>query len=306
MIKQLKEGIGLYKILQGEMEKVLGLQEYVTRMQEINEVMGSVRDLLNEKERGIADLLVQAYELTHVGLEKAVIVVSIIKVQCSTLICVLKTLPETSKKDKKDKLHAACLYFAKFAEKIEKDVKEAEDKLLQASLKTVEAKTQLATNISVLKKIQDEFLEKAKQSKVKQSVQTVTMGTATVGLAIAKKWEKPGFIIACGAAATLGFMALNIFMIRSNFESQRNTIGKYIDEFDNMKEETEKLQKSLETKRNGLLEIHANLEAGESMAKNSWDAIECIADLHFENVRNGVEKVFKACQNFLDHKPPLD
>jgi len=149
MIKQLKEDI---KSLQGEMEKALGLKEYAMRLQEINEVMGSVRDLLNENERAITDLLVQAYELTQAGLEKAVIIVNVIKSQCHILFCVLQTLPETTEEKKKDKLHATCKCFADFATVVEEDVQEAESKLFEASNILFKAKTQLATINSTLKK----------------------------------------------------------------------------------------------------------------------------------------------------------
>jgi len=99
-------------------------------------------------------------------------------------------------------------------------------------------------------------------------------------------------------------MAFGIWQIQNDFESQRKTIGKYIAEFDIMKEKTEILKKSLDTKRKSLLEVHANLKAAGSMAKHRWDVIT--AEIHFKSVQDAVKRVLDACEEFLHYWRSLD
>ena len=283
MIDLFNKGIDLYRKVQGDMEVAMGLKEYAKKMHEINQVMKGVRKFSSKSEQDIADTLIKAEELTETGLEKVCVVVNLIKAQCHSLITVLKTSAVTTDKEKKDKLYLACMYLAGFAKDVEKESKEAESKLSEANHKLFEAKTQrLATIVNVLKRIQDELVEKAKESEMQQR--------AAAGTAIE-------LMISYGIAAE----ACSIKEIENSFKKQRETVGKYIDEFKNMKTEIESLKRSLGEKRKALLEFHEKLNPAGSEVKDAIPAV-----LNIDTVCRSVQEVFDACEKFLKSWKPHD
>lgn len=277
------------------MEKALGLEEYARKLEQINEVMSGVRKVLSEEEKDIADTLVKAHNLTQQGLQKAVVVVNVIKSQCEALLVVLKpsTTAGGATKERSDKLYMACVQFAQFANDIEVKVTEAEDALLNASNQLFSAKAKIGSVTSTLQRIQDGFVDELKAAKANKRAKAY--GGAAVGIV----GGLLGLMISYGIAAgvTEGH---TIKELEKNFQEQRQKIDEYISQFNSMKIETEYLKNSLDEKRKTLTEIHAKLSATSSVAKIEWDVIESVAVMYFDQVHDLVKDLCEACKTFLD------
>jgi len=199
MVGLLSKGMEVYLSLKGEMEKALGLKAYATKLQQINQTMDGVRQFLSESEKDIADVLSDAHHLSTEGLQKAVIVVSVIKEQSRTLISVL-TPSTNDDQEKKDKMYAACLYFSEFAKAAEDKVNEAQEKLLAASNKLFDAKSKLGTVVATLKRVQDGFVEKAKEAIAHE--QAVAYGGAALQWSFSRTNWANHFLQRCGRCHT--------------------------------------------------------------------------------------------------------
>ena len=289
----LKHGLKVYKTLKTDMEKALGLQEYAKKLEQINQVMDGVRKFLSEEEKNIADILVDAHDLTQKGLQKAVVVVNVIKSQSEALLGVLNPSITRTTKEQKDKLYMACVYFAQFAKDIEVKVIEAEDALLDASNKLYSARSKIVTITNTLKRIQDELVDEVKKAKAQQ--RAAAYGGAAVGLIAGPI----GLIISYSVAAGIT-EGHTIKQLEKNFQEQRQKVDKYIDEFNNMKNETDSLKNSIDEKRAALTEIHGKLSATSSVAKTEWDVIESFATVHFNTVHDLAKDLCEACKAFLE------
>ncbi|XP_065893705.1 hemolysin E-like [Dysidea avara] len=294
MIELFSKGLDVYLKVKEQMERALGLNEYAKKLQHINQVMDGVRKFLSENEKDIADVLIKAHKLTRAGMQKAVVVVQVIKSQCQTLADVL-----TTDVDLKDKMFAACTYFATFAKDMEEKVDEAETKLVEASNELFSAKLKIKNIISALKKIQDGIVLDAKEAISKQ--RAIAYGSAAVGLIMGPI----GLVISYGIAASIT-EGITVKGIEENFEKQRKIIEKYITDFTQMKTETETLQTSLDKMRKELTDIHGKLSALASLSKTPFDNIKSIAKLHFGSVLQSVRNVIDASEKFLTSFGLLD
>ena len=287
----LKQGLIVYEKLKTEMEKAIGLKEYATNLHQINQVMGGVRKFLNEKEKGVADILDDAHKLTQKGLQKAIIVVDIIKSQSEALLGVLNPSNATETEEQMNSLYLACMYFAQFAKDIEAKVCEAENELLEASNKLYSARSEIETITATLKRVQDGVLDKAKEAIAHQ--RAIQYGGAIIGFIAGPM----GLMIAVGImAVTEGFTVKHL---EKTFQEQRKKIGEYIQSFNKMKDDTESLQKSVDEKRVALLDIHGKLYTTSSEAKLKWDIIKSVAPQHFRAIYESAKNLYDACNAFL-------
>ena len=283
----LEQGLNVYNTLREEIQKALGLKTYAEHMLQITQTLKEVNKYLDENERKIAKKLDEAYNLTQKGLEKATVVVSVIREQCNALSLVLSdVLPG----EKYDKLWAACQYFSAFAKDIEVKVNEAQDALREASSELFSARNDIRSVIKTLKRVHEEYIVERKAAEA--NARAGAYPSALAGLLAGPIGLIISFSIA--AAVTEGH---TIPKIEKDFANQRKIISGYIDGFENMYSETEALQKRLDKKREQLIDIHAKLSATGSLAGGT--ALLSIPLVHFSTVRASVEDLKKACDEFL-------
>ena len=284
----LNQGLKVYYTLKDDVQKALGLKAYAEHMSHITQILKEVNQHLDENEREIARKLDEAYDLSQKGMEKATVVVSVIREQSNALALVLSdTVPGA----KHDKLWAACQYFSGFAKDIEVKVNEAQDVLREASSKLYSTRNDIRSIIKTLERVQNNFIAERK------AAEATTRAGAYTG-ALAGLIAGPiGLIISYSIAAGVT-EGLTIPQIEADFANQREIISGYIDGFENMYSETEALQKSLDTKRQQLIDIHGKLSASGSLAGNTA-SIASMPTLHFSTVRATAEELVKACDEFL-------
>ena len=283
----LEQGLNVYNTLREEIQKALGLKAYAEHMTRITQTLKEVNKYLDENEQKIAKKLDEAYNLTQKGLEKATVVVSVIREQCSALSLVLSDVVPGQKYDK---LWAACQYFSTFAKDIEVKVNEAQDALREASGELYSARNDIRSIIKTLKRVHEEYIEERKAAEA--AARAGAYPSALAGLLAGPI----GLIISFSIAAAVT-EAHTIPKIEEDFANQRKIISGYIDGFENMYSETETLQKRLDEKRDQLIDIHAKLSATGSLAGNT--ALSAMPLLHFATVRSAVEDLQKACEEFL-------
>ena len=284
----LKQGLKVYDTLKDDVQKALGLKAYAEHMSHITQILKEVNQHLDENEREITRKLDEAYNLSQKGMEKATVVVSVIREQSSALALVLS---DTAPGAKHDKLWAACQYFSGFAKDIEVKVNEAQDVLREASSTLYSTRNDIRSIIKTLQRVQSTFIAERKAAEAATRAGAYT--SALAGLIAGPL----GLIIsyAITAGVTEG---LTIPQIEEDFANQREIISGYIDGFENMYSETEALQKSLDTKRKQLIDIHSKLSATGSLAGNTA-LVSSMPTLHFNTVRATAEELVKACDEFL-------
>ena len=290
----LKDGLKVYKNLKADMEKALGLQRYGKKLDQINQIMDAVREHLNQEEKNVVGILAEARKLTEKGLQDAVVVVEVIKSQCDVLLGIINkaSIKTATSKEKKDKLYLACVYFAQFAKDIDAKVTNAEKALLEASDKLITAKTKLTTVTDALERIQKDLVKELEKAKADE--RKLAYGWAAVGAILGPV----GLAISYGIAAgvTEGH---SIKQIENDFEEKRKEVNEYMDEFENMKAETDSLKRSVVEKKAALSEIHGELSKTSSLTTIEWGVIEPVAALHFEQVYKSAESLCEACKAFL-------
>ena len=288
MPELLKQGLEVYNTLKADMQKALGLKAYAKHLTHITRALKEINEHLDDKQQAIAKKLDKAYGLSQEGMEKATVVVSIIKTQCSALV---ELLSESNPGEKHDKLWSACQYFSGFAKEMDVKVNEAQDVLRKASHTLYSTQNDIRTIIDTLKRVQDNFIaeEKAAAAKVRTEAYTGAMAGLVAG--------PLGLIISYSIAAGVT-EGLTIPNIEEDFANQQKTLDGYVDSFEEMQSETKDLQERLDTKRKQLIEIHSKLSTTGSLAGNS--ALKSMPMIHFNTVRQSAEGLVKACDKFLE------
>ena len=287
MPELLKSGLEIYNTLKADMERALGLKKYAEHLSHITQTLKEVNHHLNEQEREIVKKLNEAYAYSEEGLEKATVVVSVIREQTSALVLVLSDLVPGANHDK---VWTACQYFSAFAEKMEAKVNEAQDALRKASQLLFASQNDIRSIVDTLKRVQDEFIAEKKAAKAKN--RSEAYGGAAVGLI----FGPIGLIISYSIAAGVT-EGMSIPNIEADFAKQREVISGYITGFETMRSETNALQKELDGRRKKLIEIHAKLSATGVLAGNT--ALKAMPMIHFNTVRQTAEGLLAACDEFL-------
>ena len=286
-----EKGLVVYKGLKEDMQKALGFKEYAEQLSHITLTLKSVNKHLDAEERAIVDKLDKAYELAQEGLEKATVVVTVIKEQSSAL---LLALSDATPGEDHQKMFTACLYFSAFAKVTEARVREAQDILRKASIALFNSLNDIRSIIKTLKRVHNQFIQ------AKRAAQARARTGAYLG-ALAGLIAGPcGLIISYSIAVGIT-EGLTIPQIEADFAQQRRTMARYISGFENMYTETEELQEEIDTKRNQLIEIQAKLSTAGTITAMTEDVIVgALRKIHFSNVRQYVEGLVKACEEFLD------
>ena len=268
------------------MGKALGLKQYAEHLSYIVQTFKEITKYLNENEKAVLDKLSKAHGLAEKGMDKATVVVTVIKEQSKALVSVLNT---SAAGTDQEKLWAACQYFASFAKETEGAVKEAEDALRNASIVLEESQNDLLSIVNTLKRVQDQFIQEKKEAEAK------AREGAYVGALAGLVFGPIGLIISYSVAVGVT-EGLTIKNIEKDFNSQRETISGYIKGFENMSAETKALQEGLDAKRKLLIEIHAKLSTTGTLAGIE---VKSIAVLHFNLVRKNAQELVEACERFL-------
>ena len=282
----LKQGLEVYSSLKDDMSRALGLKEYAEHLSRIVQSFKDVNKYLDESEKAILEKLTAAHDKSQEGLDKAAVVVTVIKEQSASLVSVLE--PSGVGTDQ-EKMWAACQYFSAFAKDMEEKVKEAEDALREASNILEGAQNELLSIVNTLKRVQDQFVREKQAAQA--SARAAAYGGAAAGLILGPIGLIISYSIAAGVTE-----GLTIPDIEADFQTQRNTISGYIGGFKKMSEETKELQEQLDAKRKQLIDIHAKLSTTGSLAGTNMRAIPL---LHFNIVRKNAEALVRACERFL-------
>ena len=282
-----KEGLEIYESLRKDMEKALGLKEYAEHMFHISQTLKEINQHLDETERDIMDKLKEAHRYSLEGMDKATVVVSVIKEQCSSLVLVLS---DAGPGADHEKMWAACQYFSGFAIEAEKKVEEAEESLRNATQMLLETKADLRSIIDTLERVQNNFIAEMKAAQASARV------GAYVGALAGLILGPIGLIISYSVAAGVT-EGMTIPQIEENFRNQRKKMSEYIDGFERMYSETTELEEELKVKRQQLVGIHGKLSNTGSLAGNT--AVRSIPLIHFNVVRRSAEALVTACDEFL-------
>ena len=286
MPELLKQGMEVYESLKDDMSRALGLKEYAEQLSRIVQSFKDVNKYLDESEKAILEKLNEAHDKAQEGLDKACIVVTVIKEQSSVLVSVLEPSEDETAHEK---MWAACQYFAGFAKDMEEKVKEAETALRDASNILRGAQSELLSIVNTLKRVQDQFV-KEKQA-AQASARAIAYGSAAAGLILGPIGLIISYSIAAGVTE-----GLTIPDIEADFAKQRQTISGYIEGFKKMSEETKELQEQLEAKRKQLRDIHGKLSTVKVMAATDMRAMPTV---HYKRVRKNAAALVEACERFL-------
>jgi DNA repair exonuclease SbcCD ATPase subunit len=282
----LKQGMEVYKSLKDDMSRALGLKKYAEHLSTIVQTFKEVNKYLDKGEKAIMEKLTTAHARAQEGMDKAAVVVTVIKEQSGALVSVLD--PSAVGTDQ-EKMWAACQYFSSFAKDMEEKVKEAEDALREASNILEGAQNKLRSIVNTLERVQDQFVQE------KKAAQAAARAEAYGGAAAGLVFGPIGLIISYSIAAGVT-EGLSIPNIEKDFQAQRDTISGYIKGFEDMSAETKALQKKLDAKRKQLIDIHGKLSATGSLAGIE---MRSIAVLHFNLVRKNAQALVEACEKFL-------
>lgn len=284
----LKRGLETYKNLKQDMQRALGLKQYAEHLQQITQVMKEVNQHLDSKEKELVGKLEEAYSLSEKGMDKATVVVSVIKEQGSILA---QLLSRSGPGSDQEKMFAACASFSTFAKEVESKLTEAEDALRDASTKLMSTQNSINSIVNTLERVQNNFINEKKAAVAKQRAEAY--GGAAAGLLFGPIGLIISYSIAAGVAE-----GLNIPEIEQDFKRQRDTISQYIKGFDDMHSETKALSATLKTKRDQLIAVHGKLSAAGSLAGQAR-LIRAIPLVYLPNIRMSVEALVKACEEFL-------
>ena len=281
----MKQGLKIYESLRDDMERALGLKQYADSLAELNLIMNGVIKYLDQEEKNIVKILVEANELTQRGMQKAIVVVSVIKSQCDVLLDVLQqNLPE---EEQKDSFYTACMYFGAFAKDMEAKISEAENELVSASSKLYAARLKIITVTNTLERVHDTLSKEMEAAISKQ--RATAYGAAAAGAVLGL----PGLIISYSIATGIT-EGKSVKDIRQQFKKQRNKISDYIKNFNTMKNDTDSLKASLDKKKDSLSEIHSKLSCVGTMTR-----MDAIPRGHFDRVRTRVKMLHESCEAFL-------
>ena len=282
----LKEGMKIYESLKDDMSRALGLKKYAEHLSNIVQTFKEVNEYLDDNEKAIMEKLTTAHARAQEGMDKAAVVVTVIKEQSGALVSVLD--PSAVGTDQ-EKMWAACQYFSIFAKEMEEKVKEAEDALREASNILEGARNELLGIVKTLKRVQDLFV------KEKEEAQAAAREEAYAGAAAGLIFGPIGLIISYSIAAGIT-EGLSVPNIEKDFQDQRDTISGYIKGFEDMSAETKALQEKLDAKRKQLIDIHGKLSTTGNLA---GIPVRSIPVLHFNLVRKNAQALVEACERFI-------
>ena len=208
----LKQGLEIYKTVRDVMERALGLKQCADRLAELISIMNGVVNYLNQEEKSIVKILVEANDLTQMGMQKSIVVVSVIKSQCDLLLAVLQQ--DVPAEQQKERFYTACVYFGAFAKDIEAKVDEAENKLVSASNKLFEARLKIVTVVNTLERVHTMLVNELKEAIAGQREKAY--GGAVAGILLGPI----GLIISYAIAAGIT-EGKSVDLLKRNFKEQR-------------------------------------------------------------------------------------
>jgi len=286
----LKQGLEIYKTLRDDMERALGLKQYADSLAELNSIMNGVSKYLDQEEKNIVKILVEANDLTQKGMQKAIVVVSVIKSQCDLLLAVLQQ--NVPAEQQKERFYTACVYFGAFAKDIEAKITEAENELVSASNKLYEARLKIVTVTDTLKRVHDTLSSEMEEALAKQ--RATAYGAAAAGAI----FGPIGLIISYSIAAGVT-EGKTVNDLRQQFSEQRDKVSDYIKDFDTMKNDTDSLKASLDKNKDSLTDIHAKLSSAGTIAEIDVSMMP-LPSFHFNMVRTSVNGLRESCEKFLE------
>ena len=284
LVPTIEHGIEIYNTLKDDMKKALALKQYAEHLSFISQTLADVGQHLSEHEREIVRRLNEAYTLSQDGMKKATAVVTTIKDHCNGLLIVLSDYVHGSNEYK---LRLACELFSVSAEKIEAQVREAQDVLRRASNLLYTSRNDLRSIIDTLQRLQNNFIEDQKAAIKRQRDKAYK--TAAIGAA----FGPIGLIIsyAITGGVTEGMSIPNI---EANFARQRETIAGYIPGLELMYSETDAMQENLDEQRRQLVDIRGKLSVAGELA-----GTDLSSEIHFNTVRLTAEALVQACDEAL-------
>lgn len=270
------------------MRQALGLKEYSKRMSYITSTLTSVSEYLKEKDKKVLEELKEVRDLTEASIDKATVVVEVIKTQCEALDRVLSSKEEDHKKK-----WAAVEYFAAFAKDMEGKIKETETALREASTKLGSTMDTIKSIVNTLKDVHKQCLAEMQEATEAERIKAYT--SALAGLAAGPL----GLILAY--AITVGVTeGQTIPEVQKKFDSECRKVDGYIKSFRNMLSDSETLAKRLNEKREELLDVHAKLSVAISIM--DIEATDGIADFHFQQIMEQITDVHDEAKKFLGEK----
>mmetsp|Transcript_71597 Transcript_71597/g.209856 ORF Transcript_71597/g.209856 Transcript_71597/m.209856 type:complete len:330 (-) Transcript_71597:201-1190(-) len=265
----LKEGLAIYQGLKGDMDKMLGIQQYAEHMRNIVSTMKEVNKYLDEHEKQAYEKLVKAEALAEAAMTKASVVISTIKAQSRGLAAVLDAPGADA-----ERLRDACKCFAGFAKEIQPLVAEAEERLDEALSTLGHARQTVMCVLNSLKRVQASFVQECQEAKAKQ--RALAYGGAAVGVVLGPLGWTISFTAAAvaagaGLATSYGVAGgicegLNVPRIEEDFRNQRDIMKGYIEDFEDMGRSVDQLKCGLKQRKEQLLEVHGQLSAAGTLA----------------------------------------
>ena len=228
----LQQGMEVYKTLRDDMERAMGLKQYVESLAELDEIMNGITAYLDQEEKNIVQILYDAYTLIQSGMQKAIILVSVIKAQSDLLLAVLNE--DTTTEQQKEKVYTAGVYFSAFAKAIEAKMLDTENELDTASNK-YETRLTVDTITDTLERVHTRLANEMGEAIAEQ--RAAAYSAATLGIL----GGPIGLIISYSVAAgvTEGDTVKDI---RKKFQEQRDKVSA-------MKEDADSLKKSVDERK---------------------------------------------------------
>ena len=285
----LKRGLEIYKSLRDDMERALRLKQYADRLAELNSIMNGVIDYLNQEEKSIVEILVEANDLTQMGLQKSIAVISLIKSQCNLLLAVLQQ--DIPVEQQKERFYTACVYFGAFAKNIEAKTTEAENDVVSASNKLFEARSKIVTVESTLERVHKVLAKELEEAIAKQREKAY--GGEIAGIL----FGPVGLIIAYAIAD--GIMeGKSVDLLKRNFKKQRENVASYIEKFNTMKDDTDSLKALLDKRKSTLIDIHSKLSSAGTIAGFDVTIIPLLA-ARFDTIHISIKNIRENCELLL-------
>ena len=284
----LKKGLETYLTLKEEMERALGLKEYAEHLSDIVVILRDVNQYLSENEKAIFEKFNNAHSLAKEGLEKAVLVVAIIRDQCQALRSVLDPLAVGTNEQK---MYAALQYFVEFAKSVEKKVEDAVSTLRKASDMLYNVRNDTLSIVETLQRLHEDINSKRRVASARRRRRR----RWAVGLAVASGLVLSPIVSGVAAATGIRFTNIQVQKIEKHYTHLRNKIDEYIRGFEVMAMETKEQQERLDAKRRQLDDIVSkfNLTATMSGTKQQNN------QLHFDAVLTQVTALVETCEAFL-------
>ena len=317
----LKQGLEVYEALKSDVQRALGLQKYA-------EHLSTATTEVNLDEKVILEELDNAHDLVQECVDKAMMVVTLMKENCNAIVLALD--PSMAGTDQQ-KLWAALKYFSGYKD-TDESIEEVEGALLQVS----NILHNLQMNLScILEHEQVHFIDR----KVANATyyQMVYMGVGTLSLLFRpigplvatsfvigttefNSFEEMMMCIVGTTMATAtnvkgqvllyaGFIAgftigsiIEDKSIEEDFRQQQETINGYIQSFETMSAQTKALQERLNVKRQQLTDIRAKLNTTSSLVGVDLNSLPL---LHFDIIYKNARALVEAFETILENKAEL-